>query len=102
MTIYAGTTIDLRVRGTDGRTQKIITGVSCIINLYGPGKNPRDNPEDREYPDYSVSTDWDPDSRYYVRSLSTKGWTPGTWWMQGVLSGGAYDAFEFESFTLSP
>lgn len=103
MTIYAGTNVDLKVRGTDGDTHAIITDAACVINLYGPPKNPEASPADRAAPDHTVDAVYDPVSRYYLATVSTNGWTPGTWWMQGVLSGGAggYYAFDFEQFTVS-
>lgn len=104
MAIYVGENIGLRVRGTDGNTRWIIADADCVINLYAPGKDPVNSPEDRADPDYTVSATYDPVSRYYLATVSTNDWTPGTWAMQGVLSGGAegYYAFDFESFTLCP
>lgn len=104
VTIYAGMMVDLKVRGTDGHSRAIITDAGCTIYLFGPPKNPLANPGDRTDPDYAVAAEYDPVSRYYLASISSQGWTPGTWWMQGVLSGGAngYYAFDFERFTVSP
>jgi hypothetical protein len=104
MTLYSGMSIDLKVRGADGFTRKIITDATCVINLFGPPKNPQDNPADRLSPDYVLPAVYDNVSRYYLASASTAGWASGTWWMQGVLTGGVsdYDAFDFESFTLLP
>jgi hypothetical protein len=104
MTLYAGMNIDLKVRGTDGFSRKIITDASCTINLYGPGKDPQSSPSDRADPDVVLTATYDSVSRYYLATASTTGWAPGTWWMQGVLSGGeeGYYAFDFESFTLNP
>jgi hypothetical protein len=104
VTLYVGMTIDLKARGTDGFTHDIITDAACVINLFAPPKNPKLNPGDRVSPDFSVPATYDPVSRYYLATASSTGWTPGTWWMQAVLSGGAnnYYAFDFFSFPLNP
>jgi hypothetical protein len=96
--------IDLKVRGTDGATKAIVTDAECIVNLFAPPKNPQANPSDRDSPDQVVTAVYDSVSRYYLASVSTDGWVSGTWWMQGVLSGGqaGYYTFDFESFTLNP
>jgi hypothetical protein len=103
MTLYAGMNIDLRVRGTDGQTRTIITDANCTINLFAPPKNPSINPLDRVSPDQVVTATYDPVSRYYLATVSTVGWVAGTWWMQGVLSGGSenYQAWDFASFVLN-
>jgi hypothetical protein len=102
MTLFVGMNIDLKVRGTDGLTRNIITDASCTINLFAPPKNPSINPLDRTSPDVVVTATYDSVSRYYLATVSTGGWSPGTWWMQGVLSGGAenYEAWDYASFTL--
>lgn len=104
MTLYVGMNIDLKVRGTDGFTRKIIADAGCTINLFAPPKNPQENPADREDPDYVATATYDTPSRYYIATVPTTGWVPGTWWMQGIISGGSenYYAFDFESFTLEP
>lgn len=104
MALYVGMNIDLKVRGTDGFSRKIITDANCTINLYGPPKNPRDNVLDRQVADYAITATYDGSIRYYTATISTIGWAPGTWWMQGVINGGAenYYAFDFESFTMNP
>jgi hypothetical protein len=102
MTLYVGMNIDLRVRGTDGITSRVVTDANCTINLFAPTKNPQLNPADRVSPDQVVTATYDPVSRYYLASVSTTGWAPGAWTFQGVLTGGSgnYLAFDFESFTL--
>lgn len=106
MTLFAGTNIDLKARGTDGFTRDVIIDASCTINLFAPPKNPKLNPGDRTSPDASVPAVFDPVSRYYLATMdkSVSAGKPGIWWMQAVLSGGAanYYAFDFFSFTLSP
>ncbi len=104
MTIYAGENVDLKVRGTDEVSRKIITDANCIITLFAPPKNPRDNPADRVSPDHTVSAVYDSVSRYYLATVSTTGWAAGVWWMCGVVSGGtgSYYALSYESFTLAP
>jgi hypothetical protein len=104
MTLYAGTNIDLKVRGSDAITRAVIADANCVINLYGPPSNPQLNPEQRPFPSQVVTATFDPVSRYYLATVNTTGWAPGTWWMQGVLSGGAgnYEAFDFACFTLCP
>jgi len=104
MTLYSGMRIDLKVRGADGFTKKIITDASCVINLFAPPKNPLANPSDRVHPDYAATAVYDNVSRYYLATVDTTGWAPGTWWMQGIISGGSnnYQAFDFESFLLEP
>lgn len=103
MTLYAGMKIGLKVRGTDGFTLGIITDAACVINLYGPGKDPVHSPVDRAHPDHTVGALYNSVDRYYEATVDSTGWTPGTWTMQGVLSGGAngYQAFDFETFTLA-
>jgi hypothetical protein len=95
--------IDLKVRGTDGFSRRIITDAGCVINLFAPPKNPQQNVLDRQSPDVVVTATYDTVSRYYLATVSTVGWASGTWWMQGVLSGGAenYQAFDFESFIMT-
>ncbi len=101
---YVGTNIDLKVRGVDGLTKKIIDDANCVINLFAPPLNPQLNPEDRLTPSQVVTATFDTVSLYYLATVSTVGWSPGLWWMQGVLSGGAnnYQAFDFYSFTVDP
>jgi hypothetical protein len=103
LTLYAGMNIDLKVRGIDGITKAIVNDASCTINLFAPPKNPLSNPLDRTSPDQVVTATFDPVSRYYLATVNTVGWSPGLWWMQGVLSGGAasYEAWDFASFELS-
>lgn len=104
MTLYVGMNIDLKVRGTDGFTRKIITDANCVINLFAPPKNPQVNPLDRTSPDVAISAVYNSDSRYFEATVSSSGWASGEWWMQGIVYGGAADyyAFDFESFTLEP
>ena len=104
MPLYAGMRIDLKVRGTDGFSRKIITDAVCTINLFAPPKNPQQNPLDRQSPDVTVTAAYDPASRYYLATVASDGWVSGTWCMQGTLSGGAdnYLAFDFESFVILP
>jgi len=96
--------IDLKVRGTDGISRKIVTDANCIINLFAPPKNPEVNPADRLSPDRAVTATYDTATRYYLATVSTAGWAPGTWWMQGSISGGSenYEAWDFASFVLNP
>lgn len=102
MTLYAGEKVHLRIRAKDGHTREIIKDARCVINLYGPPKQPKTNPDDR-VPDHVVGAVYDPVSRYYLATVSTKGWAPGQWWMQGVITGGAadYDAWDYDSFPLA-
>jgi hypothetical protein len=102
VSLYTGMNIDLKVRGTDGFTKNIIMDANCTINLFAPPKNPSINPLDRTSPDEIVTATYDPVSRYYLATVSSVGWVPGAWWMQGVLSGGSenYNAWDFYSFTL--
>lgn len=95
-------TIDLKVRGTDGFTNKVITDAACSISLFAPPKNPLLNVGDRTA-DHVVAATYDPVSRYYIATVSTAGWPAGTWWFQGVVTGGAggYNAWEYESFPLA-
>jgi hypothetical protein len=104
MTLYVGMAVDLKVRGSDGFTRKIITDATCVINLFAPPKNPQANPGDRLSPDHTIPAVYDSVSRYYQVTADTTGWAPGTWWMQAGISGGAanYEAFDFESFLLLP
>ena len=104
MTLYAGMTIDLKARGTDGFSHDVIYDATCVMNLFAPPKNPKLNPGDRLDPDYTVPATYDPVSRYYLATTATTGWAPGLWWMQAVLTGGAasYFAFDFFSFLLNP
>lgn len=104
MTLYVGMNIDLKVRGTDGFSKKIITDANCVINLFAPPKNPQANPLDRASPDVAVTATYNSDSRYYEATVSSAGWASGTWWMQGVIYGGTEDyyAFDFEDFTINP
>jgi hypothetical protein len=102
--MYVGMSIDLKVRGADGFTGKIIADAICTINLFAPPKNPQVNPADRLSPDYTAIAVYDSASRYYLTTVPTTGWAAGVWWFQGVLSGGAgdYEAWDYESFTLVP
>lgn len=102
--IYVGITVDLVVRGTDGYDKSIITDATCTVNLFAPPKNPQVNPSVRSNPDFQVPATYDSVNRYYVATVSTSGWAPGTWWMQGVIQGGVknYYAFDFFSFLVSP
>ena len=103
MTLYQGMNIDLKVRGTDGLSRKIITDAGCEINLYAPPKNPKLNVMDR-VTDHVVTATYDPVTRFYIASVTTIGWAVGTWWMQGVLTGGVenYAAWDYESFVINP
>lgn len=103
MTLYVGMNINLKVRGTDGFSKKVISDASCTINLFAPPKNPQANSGDRTNPDYRISAVYDPVSRYYIATVSSTGWAAGTWWMQGIIYGGAegYYTYDFESFLMS-
>lgn len=102
MTLYVGMNIDLKVRGTDGFTRDIIQDAECTIYLFAPPKNPSINPLDRADPDVTVTATFDTVSRYYLATVSTVGWAPGVWWMQGKIVGGSenYNAWDYASFTL--
>lgn len=104
MALYVGMNIDLKVRGTDGFSRKIITDANCTINLYAPPKNPRDNVLDRQSVDVAVTAVYDPAIRYFTATVPTAGWAPGQWWMQGIIYGGPenYYAFDFEPFQMNP
>ncbi len=95
--------IDLKVRGTDGFSRKIITDANCAINVFAPPKNPKDNVLDRVSPDHVITATYDSATRYYIATVSTLGWVPGVWWMQGVITGGTenYNAWDYEPFTLN-
>lgn len=102
MTIYVGQLADLAVRGTDGRDKTIIEDATCVVHLFAPPKNPKDRPEDRADPDGTVEAVYDPATRRYWASAVFP--VSGTWWMQGVLTGGSrgYHAFDFFSFPVEP
>lgn len=103
MTLFTGMNIDLKVRGLDGLSQNIINDANCTINLFAPPKNPEQNVSDR-VPDYVLTATYNSTIRYYVATISTTGWAAGTWWMQGIISGGAenYEAWNYSSFILNP
>jgi hypothetical protein len=94
-------TLTFKIRGTDPVTQDVITDAVCTVNAYAPPKNPSVNVPDRTA-DFTLTTTYDPVSRFYLASVATTGWAAGTWWLQALLAGGAanYNAWAYASFPL--
>ncbi len=99
---YVGETLTCRVRPTDSVTQDIVADAVCTAYFFAPPKNPQTTPGDRASPDHTVTVVYDPVSRYYLASILTVGWVPGTWWVRAVISGGTgnYLGWQYASFSL--
>lgn len=96
--MLAGQKCTLQLRATDPVTEKIITDAAATVYLFAPPKNPLANPGDRGSPDHTVTLTYDSVSRYYLAPLDTTGFTPGIWWLQGAILGGAasYNSWAYE------
>lgn len=99
--MQAGQAIAVRVRGSrpDGSAHRF----GAVAVFFAPGKDPRVNPADRT-PDRQVILALDPAARIYGAKVSTAGWAPGAWTVQGVVLGpdGAPEGWEWHAFTLEP
>jgi hypothetical protein len=97
----AGKKLAVRLRASrpDG---SIIRGQAVAL-FFGPGKDPERVPADR-VPDRTVPLSFDEPSRMYVAEVSSRGWEPGEWRMQGAVLGadGAPDGWGWFTFTLDP
>lgn len=97
--VFSGQTITAQARAVDPVTRAVIPDATGTAYFYAPPKNPETTPADRT-PDFTLALTFDDTSRLYLGSISTSGWPAGTWWVQGVIQGGAggYDSWSYASF----
>jgi hypothetical protein len=99
--MQAGKKLAVRVRGarTDGKAHS----GGAVAWFFAPGKDPEHVPADR-VPDRQVVLSFDPASRTYGAEVSTRGWAPGDWVLQGVVLGpdGAPEGWDWFRFPLEP
>ncbi len=98
----AGELATIKVRPTDPVTQEIVKDATGTAYLFAPPKNPSTTPADRT-PDYTIPLTFDPETNFYLGTADTTGFTPGTWWCQGKVAGGAAGvaAWSYQAFPVS-
>lgn len=109
MALYSGDGLSLLVEVRDPIRQQPLTdasGIAVAVDFYAPGRDPRNNPEDRETPEVSgTAATFDPEAvtkagfGAWVCYQGTGGWMSGKWSYRVRVSG-AYQNVEFGNFTL--
>lgn len=99
--MQAGKTLLVQMRAArpDGTA---LTG-PAMATFFGPGKDPEHNPGDRS-PDREMPLSFDPVTRLHGAEISTTGWQPGSWTVQGRTLGGdgAPAGWAFARFGIEP
>lgn len=110
MTIFVGEAVTIVGSATDPlKADENITDATAVADFYGPGKDPKGNPEDRTTDKQQVTLTYDAEvvvklgqstvTGAYVGFADTTGWAPGKWTYKVTLSG-SYDSWEYGTFTL--
>jgi hypothetical protein len=99
--MQAGSRIAVKLRASrpDG---SLIRG-PAIAAFYCPGKDPQHDPADR-IPDRQVPLSFDDTVREHTAEVSTAGWKPGTWTLQGTVldAAGVPSGWGWYAFPLEP
>lgn len=99
--MQAGMKLAVRVRAS--RPDGSLHRHGAVAWFYRPGKDPQRLAADR-IPDRQVTLSFDAAARAYGAEVSTDGWEPGDWTMQGVVLGpdGAAEGWDWAGFPLDP
>lgn len=76
---HAGETVLIRVKVARAKLGKVVHDGTVIAEFWAPGRDPQNDPEARDHPDYSAECFWDGDDRAWSAHVLTEGWAPGTW-----------------------
>lgn len=109
MALYSGDGVSLLIEVADPVRQLPLTaasGVTVEVDFFAPGKDPKNNPDDRTSPEVSgTAASYDAAAvtktglGAWVCYQPTDGWMAGKWSYRVRVSG-AYQNVEFGNFTL--
>lgn len=99
--MQAGSKLAVKLRAS--RPDGTVVRGPAIAAFFCPGKDPGHDPADR-IPDRQVPLSFDEASRIYAAEVSTAGWEPGAWTLQGTVldASGVPSGWGWFSFTLDP
>lgn len=102
MAIYVGEAITIKASALNPATGLPITDASAVAEFYAPGKDPKNNPADRQTDRPDATLTYDPIQEAYVGFVSTDSWESGKWSYRVRITGPLYDSWEYGAFTLKP
>lgn len=87
--MYIGEDLLIKINVANPVTGDIGTSPAETVTLtcYGPGKDPAGSLTDRAAPDYTFPLPYVAKMLAYYASISTVGWSPGTWTLRVDLTG---------------
>lgn len=100
MVLYVGETVTVKVAATNPLAGGVvISDATCTVELYAVDTDPKGNPDARTVVGTPYAAVWDEGAQAYLAFIPTDGFSPGKHPYRAVL-GGAYDSWEFGTFTL--
>lgn len=100
MALYIGEAVAIRAVATNPFTEEELTGLTGTVETFNPTKDPKNVPGDRTTPHATHAMTYDANAGGYVAYVPTTGYVAGKWSYRVHLTGGAYDNWEYGSFSL--